>query len=162
MIDNAARETIWKHVQAIGTCMMVSREDRGMRARPMRGMPRPEQNAIWFFAETDNNWDEELLSHPGACLTYVDVRDNIFVSLSGRLSRVLDQATINEMWDDHAGSYFADGPDDPRVMLLHFQPETGEYWEAPSSPIVIAIKFLQAKIMGERPSLGTKGRTELP
>jgi general stress protein 26 len=78
------------------------------------------------------------------------------------MSRVLDHATIAEMWDETAAGYFTAGPDDPRVVLLRFEPDMGEYWTAPSSKIVLAIKFLEAKLLGERPSLGARGRTSLP
>jgi general stress protein 26 len=142
--------------------MMVTREENDMRARPMRGIPRPEQNEIWFFTDGDSHADAAIQHNPDACLTFVDIKDNVFVSLSGQVSRVLDKVTILELWNEEAGSYFTDGPDDPRVILLRFEPQFGEYWMAPSSPIVIAIKFLEAKILGGRPSLGTGGRTRLP
>ena len=128
----------------------------------MRGMSRPEQNEIWFFADSESHSDDVLQRHPAVCLTYVDTRDNVFVSLSGHIARVLDQAVIEEMWNEEAGSYFSKGPADPRVILLRFEPHAGEYWTAPSGPIVLAIKFLEAAIMGERPSLGTSGSTPLP
>jgi len=162
MSEQLSRKTIWGHVKSIQTCMMVTCDENGMRARPMRGIPRPEQNEIWFFTDGDNDADAAVRHNTGACLTFVDTKDNVFVSLSGHISRVLDKVTILELWNEEAGSYFSAGPDDPRVILLRFEPHSGAYWMAPSSPIVIAIKFLEAKILGERPSLGTGGRTRLP
>jgi general stress protein 26 len=156
------RHAIWDHVRAIGTCMMVTRGVDGVRARPMRGMPRPAENAIWFFADQESDTDHDVRENPDVCLTFADTRDNVFVSLSGRMFRVLDHATIIEMWDEAASGYFSAGPEDPRVVLLRFEPDMGEYWTAPSSKIVLAIKFLEAKLLGERPSLGVRGRTELP
>jgi general stress protein 26 len=142
--------------------MMVTHDKTAIRARPMRGIPRPEQNEIWFFTNRDDHTGVAPEHNPGACLTFADTKDNVFVSLSGHVSRVLDKVTILELWNEEAGSYFSEGPDDPRVILLRFEPHSGEYWMAPSSPIVIAIKFLEAKLMGERPSLGTGGRARLP
>jgi general stress protein 26 len=162
MSEQLARNTIWGHVKSIQTCMMVTHDENDMRARPMRGIPRPEQNEIWFLTDSDSHADAAIQHSPGACLTFVDSKDNVFVSLSGRVSRVLDKVTIQELWNEEAGSYFTKGPEDPRVILLRFEPNSGEYWMAPSSPIVIAIKFLEAKILGERPRLGTAGRTRMP
>jgi general stress protein 26 len=171
-MNNQATETlIWDHVQTIGTCMMVTSDENGVRAKPMRGIPRPEQNAIWFFADRASHMNERPRDarprdarsphDSDACLTFVDTRDNVFVSLSGRISHEPDTAIMHELWDDDTGTYFSDGPTDPRVILLRFEPDSGEYWVAPSSPIVIAIKFLEAKIMGERPNLGVSGRARL-
>jgi general stress protein 26 len=162
MSKKPTRETLWAHIQAIKTCMMVTHEDGEIRARPMRGIPHPDENAIWFFADSEGRATEGWQQNSAACLTFVDSRDNVFVSLSGRLSRVFNPAKIKELWDEQAASYFSDGPDDARVILLRFRPDTGEFWAAPSSPIVIAIKFLEATLMGERPNLGTKEQTQLP
>jgi general stress protein 26 len=156
------RHAIWDHVRSIGTCMMVTRSETGVRARPMRGILRPEENAIWFFADQESDTDKDVRENPEVCLTFTDTRDNVFVSLSGGVTRVLEKATIVELWDDAASGYFPNGPDDPRVVLLRFEPDMGEYWTAPSSRIVLAIKFLEAKLLGERPSLGARGRTQLP
>ena len=92
---------------------------------------------------------------PRACLTYSDVGEQSFVSVSGRITPVHDREKIKAMWSEGASVYFPGGPDDPNVILLKFEPEFGEYWDAPSSKIVLAIKFLQAKISGERPDLGS-------
>jgi general stress protein 26 len=162
MSETRARKLIWDHVKSIKTCMMVTHDSTDARARPMRSMPRPEQNEIWFFADSESPSDDVLQRHPAVCLTYVDTRDNVYVSLSGSIARVLDPAAIKEVWNEEAASYFSKGPDDPRVILLRFEPHTGEYWTAPSGPIVLAIKFIEAAIMGERPNLGTSGRTPLP
>lgn len=156
------RQAIWDHVRSIATCMMVTWSDSGVRARPMRANARPEENAIWFFADQESDTDKDVRENPNVCLTFTDTRDSVFVSLSGHISRVLEKATIHELWDDAASGYFPDGPDNPRVVLLRFEPAMGEYWSAPSSRIVLAIKFLEAKILGERPSLGIRGRTSLP
>jgi general stress protein 26 len=155
------RNLIWKHIRAIGTCMMATHDGEQVRSRPMRGIPRPEQNAIWFFADGESHTDGELRENPNACLAFADVKNNIYVSVTGTIVRVLEKSTILDLWDDEASSYFSKGPDDPRVVLLRFEPDTGEYWKAPSSPIVVAIKFLEAKIMGGRPDLGTSGRARL-
>jgi general stress protein 26 len=161
-MNNQATETlIWDHVKTIGICMLVTRDEDGVRARPMRCIPRPEQNAIWFFADRQSHIDQQPCGDSDACLTFVDTRENVFVSLSGRISREPDTAIMHELWDDDTGTYFSEGPADPRVILLKFEPESGAYWVAPSSPIVIAIKFLEAKIMGERPNLGVSGRARL-
>ena len=162
MSKQPTSKLIWQHIEAIGTCMMVTHDGDDVRARPMRGISRPEQNAIWFFADRESRSDEEMRQNPVVCLTYTSQNNEVYLSVSGRMSRVVGKATIAELWNEDAGAYFPNGPDDPRVVLLRFEPEIAEYWTAPSSPIVIAIKFLEARLLGERPSLGTNGRTRLP
>jgi general stress protein 26 len=109
MSKQPERNQIWAHVQAIGICMMVTRDAVAVRARPMRGIPRPEQNTIWFFADRESQTDEDVRQNPSVCLTYTDVKDNVYVSLSGRVMRVPEADTINDLWDEHAEAYFQDG-----------------------------------------------------
>jgi general stress protein 26 len=139
--------------------MMVTHKGGNISARPMQGIPRPEQNAIWFFSDLESQQDHEPES--SVCLTFSDVKTNKFVSVSGRITPVLERDTIHDLWNEGADSYFPKGPDDPAVILLRFDPESGAYWDAPSSPIVLAIKFLEAKITGDRPNLGTSGTARL-
>ena len=134
---------------------MVTHGDDGVRARPMRGISRPEQNAIWFFADRESHTHEDASRNPGVCLTFTDVKDNVYVTLSGQISPVTEKDTITDLWDDEAEAYFQDGPDDPRVSLLRFEPDTGEFWTAPSHPIVLAIKFL-------KPNCSANGRRWAP
>jgi general stress protein 26 len=161
MNTESSRNLIWKHVRAIETCMMVTHDGSQIRARPMQGIPRPEQNAIWFFSDAESHKDEEPGKVADVCLTFADVKSNKFVSVSGQITRVAERDTIHDLWNEAADSYFPKGPDDPSVVLLRFDAETGAYWDAPSSPIVLAIKFLEGKITGERPNLGTSGTARL-
>jgi general stress protein 26 len=161
MSNETPRDLIWRHVRAIKTCMMVTNAGGTVRARPMTGIARPEQNAIWFYTDTDTHSDEDVRLDPRACLAYADIKDQTFVSVSGQFTRVKDKNTIRDLWNEGAAVYFPDGPDDPRVVLLRFDPEAGEYWDAPSSPIALAISFLAAKVTGSRPSLGDSGSATL-
>jgi general stress protein 26 len=161
MSENDPRQVIWKHIQRIGTCMLVTYGGTHLRARPMRAIVRPEQNAIWFIADASSEADEEMARYPDACLTFIDTRDQNFVSVSGTIGRLDDQAQLADLWSEGAEAYFPGGKDDPSVALLKFSPIEGEYWDAPSNPIVLAIKFLQAKISAERPDLGTHEQAHL-
>jgi general stress protein 26 len=81
--------------------------------------------------------------------------------LTGRISLIHDREQIAAHWNEGAEAYFPAGKDDNSIVLMKFAAESGEYWDAPSSPIVLAIKFLQAKVSGERPELGTQGAARL-
>lgn len=161
-MSSTSRDLIWKHIKAIGTCMMVTtKPDGGVRARPMRGVADDLANAVWFFTDRDTDKDEDVQRDGRACLTFADTHDQTYVSVSGRLSLIHDRDEIAAHWNEGAEVYYPNGKDDNAIVLMKFTAESGEYWDAPSSPIVIAIKFLQAKVSGERPELGTQGAARL-
>jgi general stress protein 26 len=157
-----SRELIWKHVKDIATCMMVTTtQEGGIRSRPMRGTIDEPAGTIWFFTDKDTDKDEDVKREPRACLTFADTHDQTYVSLTGRIALIYDRDQISSHWNEGAEAYYPGGKDDNRVVLMRFTAESGEYWDAPSSPIVLAIKFLQAKVSGERPDLGAQGAARL-
>lgn len=161
MNQDDPRHIIWNHIQKIGTCMLVTHDGDRIRARPMRGIIQPDRNAIWFITDANSEKDNDVARHPSVCLTFTDTHDQNFVSVSGEVERVDDRAQLTELWNEGAEAYYPHGKNDPSVVLLKFVPSMGEYWDAPSNPIVLAIKLLQANLTGERPDLGTNEATSL-
>jgi general stress protein 26 len=159
--DGAARSMIWQLVGQIGTCMMVTVVGGSARARPMRGAARPEENAIWFVADRDSLAKEDADVSSCVCLTYADTRKQNYVSLTGQINEVDDPDLRAGLSNVGLDAYYPGWPDNPSAVLLKFEPTFGEYWDAPSSSILIAIQFLQAKIAGERPSMGASGTASL-
>ena len=153
-VEGEALAFIWKHVERIGDCMLVTNDQSELVARPMRGLIRQQDHAIWFITSKSTHKSEEVARNPKVCLCYVDRAANTYISLSGRVDLSDDKAQIRELWNIGADAYFPKGPDDPDVVLLRFTPETGEYWDAPSNPVVLAIQFIKAKVSGEPPKVG--------
>ena len=157
----AARDAIWEHARAIDTCMLVTRNSETLRARPMTAILRTAQNEVWFFADANDHKDDELARDPHACLTFADPRDHCYVSMSGHIDLVRDRKTIEDLWNDGAARYFPTGPSDPRILLLRFEPELGEFWDAPSGTIAAVFHFLRSAVTGETRPPGTSGRVQL-
>lgn len=158
---DANRDAIWAHARNIGICMMVTR-DRGMvRARPMTPILRTGQNAVWFFADAQDHKDDEIAAAPEGCLAFADARSHCYVSISGRFSVVREQAMIDALWSDEVAAFFPQGKDDPGVILLRFDPEMGEYWDAYPGTIARAYAFVKSAVTGERPVPGQTGKAHM-
>jgi general stress protein 26 len=155
MDEDSTRAIIWRHIGSIGTCMMVTGDAGGIHARPMRGIVESGSNTIWFFSDRDTEKSQTAQHQSTCCLTFADVRGQTFVSATGQLSMVDDRDEIARLWSEGAEVYFPGGVESNEVVLLRFSPEHAAYWDAPSNPVVLAIKFLQAKVTGERPVLGS-------
>ena len=149
---------IWDNVERIGNCMMVTQVASGVRARPMHGVARRHENTLWFFTSKTAPKDEEILAHPQVCICYADTSSNTYVSLSGGIELVDHPGTIHDLWNPGAQAYFPAGPSDPDVLLLKFTPHEGEYWDAPSNPVVIAVQFIKSRVTGERVQLGDNAK----
>jgi len=161
MFDEAVRDAIWAKVRAIETCMMVTRDGEILRARPMISILRTSQNAVWFFANADDHKDDEIAREPRACLAFADPHHQCYVSMSGRVAVVHDRKMADELWNDAAARHFPEGPGDPRLVLLRFEPEIGEYWDAPSGTISTALHVVKSAVTGRHHPHGMTGRARL-
>jgi general stress protein 26 len=157
----ANRDAIWAHARSIGICMMVTRDGGALRSRPMTPTFRTGQNAVWFLTDAQDHKDDEIAAAPEGCLAFADPRGQCYVSMSGRLSVVREQAMIDALWNDEAAAFFPQGKDDPSVILLRFDPEMGEYWDAYPGTIARAYAFVASAVTGERPVPGETGRANM-
>jgi len=161
MSDEAVRDAIWSKVRTIETCMMVTRDGELLRSRPMTAILRTSQSAVWFLANAEDHKDDELARDPRACLAFADPHDHCYVSMSGHVDVVKDRQKVDELWNDDAARVFPRGPGDPRIVLLRFEPEIGEYWDAPSGTISTAFHFLKSAVTGQPRTQAATGRARL-
>jgi general stress protein 26 len=95
---------------------------------------------------SDASWVEELA--PGARVNAAIIASgrNDWVSVSGTATVRIDAAEIEELWSPAATAYF-EGPEDPRVGVLHIAVEGGEYWDAPGGgPFGRLLSMISAKL----------------
>ena len=52
-----------------------------------------------------------------------------FISLSGRATPVDDRGKIARLWKVEWKVWFPGGKDDPNILLLRIDGDTGEYWD---------------------------------
>jgi general stress protein 26 len=152
-MDNQDAKLLWELVQDIQICMMVTQNMGNVHARPMRGRAFADENVIWFLTEKSSPKAAEAEDDPVVCLTYADTRANSYVSLSGSVDVIADPDQIAALWNDNLTGYFG-RPVDDRTVLLRFTPEKGEYWDGPGNPLILAIKFVEAAVTGQRPDVG--------
>lgn len=124
----ADRDRIWRAILEIGTCMMVTRDGEGLRARPMQALAEPDENIVWFLSDRASHKDREITAEPRTCLAFADVENDLYVSLFGQLELVDDRDRVCALLsDDDSGDEESMAMDD--LIALRFTPETGEIWD---------------------------------
>lgn len=101
--------------------------DASVVSRPMWIADRGDTGELWFATDRDSAKVHEANSHHHAAVVFQG--DSKFISLSGTLGIVDDHAKVRQMWSEFWRVWFPDGPDDDSIVLLHFKPDTGEYWD---------------------------------
>ena len=94
-------------------------------------------------------------------VSFIDTKDQRYVSISGNAELVSDKKKIKELWKPILKAWFPDGPDQADVALLKVSVEKAEYWDSPSSTVAQAISFVSAIFTGKQVELGENKKINL-
>lgn len=72
-----------------------------------------------------------MTKHEEVNVSYVDPQKNVYVSVTGSAHIVDDAEKERELWSPMNKAFF-EGIEDPEVVLLHVDPQSAEYWDAPA------------------------------
>ena len=62
--DENTINRIWRIIEKVGICMMTTRFEGGLRARPLEARPDRDENIIWFLTDRRGLKDDEIQAHP--------------------------------------------------------------------------------------------------
>ncbi len=158
-----ARDRIWSLIKDIKVAMLATwdHDTHEAHARPMMALDTDAfDGTLWFFTARDSRKAQEVGEAHAALLTYAEPKAQKFVSVSGRGTLVDDRNRIAELWTDYAKVWFPGGVDDPNLVLLRFEADTAEFWEAPNA-LARGISYVGAIMTGETPDIGRSGTADI-
>jgi general stress protein 26 len=129
-------QKIWDAMESIRTAMFVSRGDLGPHARPMSAIVRPDEGRVWFLTDSETAKACEVERNPTVGLTFSN-GTNRHVAITGQAEIVEERAFVRDLWSTSAQAFFPGGPDDASIVAIRVEPEVGELWDGPSTPVAI-------------------------
>lgn len=124
-------------IQGIRIAMMTTVcKDGSLTSRPMATLEPPIDGRLWFFTKADSAKVGEVEEEGQVNVSYVNVRDSIYVSLSGQATLVQDRQQIEKLWTDDLKAWFPEGLNDPELVLLRVDIEKWAYWESKSEAVL--------------------------
>lgn len=143
-------------VEDIRMAMMTTVDDQGnLVSRPMAALQMDEDGTIWFFTKrTSPKVDQIDNNQHRVNLSFSDVGDANYVSISGTADELDDRAKIDELWNPQAKAWFPKGKDDPELILLKVHTQMAEYWDSSDSTMVRLFQQAAAAITGNPPKMG--------
>ncbi len=140
----AATEKVWNLIKDIHIAMLTTADSSGaLYSRPMATQQTNFTGDLWFLTRQHSGKVEEIQHDAHVNLTYTDVKNSSFVSLSGRAAVSKDRVKIEELWNPMYKAWFTEGVNDPEIRVLKVHVEEAEYWDAPSSAIVRYFRILK-------------------
>ena len=147
-------DRVWEIMEDVSICMVTTHAGGKMRSRPMHAIPDRDENAIYFITDTRGAKDDEIAAAPDVCLSFADIGDNTYLSITGAAEMVHDPAKAEEFWSTEAQASWPRGPQDPSVRVLRVDPEQAEYWDTRGNSVTVALKLMAARMAGRQPDLG--------
>lgn len=110
--------------------LMIGLDDTPDHSQPMTAQLRDNgdghRHAIWFFMGRDNK-----LAIGGAVMAqYVGKGHQLFACLHGTLTTDDDPAMIDALWSSQVEAWFPEGKTDPNLLLMRYDLNNAEVWEA--------------------------------
>ena len=149
-------------IKSIRFAMFTTADDNGhLQSRPMTNQEMDAEGNLWFFTSSETELWQNIAIHPHVNLSFAEPADSVYVSVSGRAERVVDRATIKEMWNPAVQAWFPHGPDDPHAMLVRVVSDSAEYWDSNASTMVQLYKMAKAVLTGTTPEESEHAKVNL-
>jgi general stress protein 26 len=149
----------WDLLEEIETCMLVTRDGRALRGRPMRAYVRRHEKAVYFLTDIRNHKDDEVKKASNVCLAFADTAAGKYVSASGRAQIIDDRVKVKELWSTSARTWW-ETPDDPNIRIMKVTPSFAEFWDNPEA-IVSYVEMAAAALAGEEPVRGENRKVRM-
>lgn len=164
--EHVSREEGLKRINSIiknlRLAMLTTRSvDGDLHSRPMATQEAEFSGDLWFFTARSSGKVADIRANPNVNVSYAG--GDAYVSLAGTASIVTDPAKKRELWSDMLKVWFENGPDDPEVVLIHVEADSGQFWDEPGSgdPISKAVMFFKTFVLRDKTGGGDSGRVEL-
>lgn len=127
-MSNATIDKLDELIRQFDTAMLVTQSSDGvLRARPMAIAEHREGAVLYFATRSDDKKLGEVLESPGVAVTMQ--ADDVYLSISGEARVLTDRLLAGELWSAPMRLWFPDGPGDPDLVILLFEPARAEYWD---------------------------------
>lgn len=158
-----ARAKVWALIRETKVALMTTfdAQSRMFHARPMMAQQAESNGTLWFFAQANSRKISEIRANSHTLLTYADPKAHTWVSISGLATVENNRTKMDELWTDIVQAWFPVGKDDPNLVLIRFEAEDAEFWDAPGFHIAKSFSYIKAFMTGERARSSDPGRVHM-
>jgi general stress protein 26 len=149
----APADKLHKLLEDFNAAMLVTTTTDGrLRSRPMALADAEPDGTLWFLTQRGSPKMAEIARDEQV---NVAMQSSLkFVSITGTATPIVDRHKIEELWNESWKTWFPGGNDDPKLVLLRIDPESGEYWDnSGTSGIKYLIEAGKAYLSGTKPDV---------
>ncbi|QIK96077.1 pyridoxamine 5'-phosphate oxidase family protein [Sphingomonas sp. HDW15A] len=135
--ETRLKKALWKALDDSPFVMLGLQGVEDDRTRPMTaqvdvpdGGDKEDGGPIYFFASKTDGVGQDIGTSARAVATFTGKDHKLFAHIHGTLVASQDREVIERLWNPIIASWYKDGKDDPDLLLLRFDTERAEVWEA--------------------------------
>ena len=125
-----------------------SRAVGSIGVRPMTVQEVDDEGTLWFLCAGDSHTAAEIVVDPAVRLYFQGSARSDFLYLNGLAAASKDPARIKKYWNPMLKTWFTEGVDDPRIMVISVRPAGGYYWDTKNGNVVAGIKMMIGAAVG--------------
>jgi general stress protein 26 len=149
-------------VESVNICMFTTLDDQNnIFSRPMSTVKIDEEGNAWFFTNEFSEKIQEVSRDNAVTLIYAHPGKNVYVSVKGSCTIVLNKKKIEELWNPILKAWFPQGIDDPKLCLVKVTTEDAHFWNSHSNKMVVYFKMLKAIANKEKYQENDAGKLKL-
>jgi general stress protein 26 len=147
----SAVEKIKELVSIAKTCFLSTQASsiESYGTRPMTAQEVDDEGVIWFLIANDSHVYHDIAADPDVKLHFQGSTHSDFLYLEGKGSFSDDKEKIKALWNPIMKTWFTEGLDDPRIVILKFRPVSGYYWDNKHGNYIAGIKIMIGSMIGK-------------
>ncbi|HUQ91780.1 MAG TPA: pyridoxamine 5'-phosphate oxidase family protein, partial [Bryobacteraceae bacterium] len=138
-----ARTKVRQLLKHFRSAMMITGSNGSLHSRPMglQGDSDEFDGVLWFFTDRDCRKVVEIIKNPSVSLLFQSDSDSAYMHLFGTAAVVDDRAKMKELYTPLLRTWFPKGLDDPRMTLIRFEADRGDFWDSPGGMLQVLAAF---------------------
>ena len=153
MEDITQKDVTAALAKASWVMLTTARSDGKLLAHPMVPQQVTDDSDLWFFLSLTGDQAEALRQGPHVNVSVAEA--GTWLSVSGTVAFVEDQAKIDELWNDRAAAWFDGGRTDPTLGLIRVTTESAQFWGTPGGKVRSIAELVKSRVSGNEPSGGS-------
>ena len=155
--DKSFQHDLWELIKDIKFGMLTHRHSDGsLHSHPLTTQNRSlaPGEPLYFFVSKKTEVGERLRTDGNVCISYGDLKEDIWVSVSGTASISEDMDTKKKLFNALAKAWFPGGVEDPDLELVQVEIRQAEFWNVKESKTTQLLKMATAAVTGKPPQMG--------
>ena len=142
-------------------CVMLGSTHEGEHMQPMAPQVDTDLGQrVWFYSDNTSDLGKAVMESPGTVMATL-VEKDYQACIRGRLVVEDDSSKIEHFWNPIAASWYPGGQNDPKMLMLRFEPMDAQVWVSTGNPVRFLYETVKANATDTLPDVGTSGNVRM-